>query len=190
MFAGLERFGFTYRAAAKMRALIYGGGAVGLGLASCLLKSGSRLDIIARENTVGSLRKDGLLRTGIFGEYHAGPSEFGCCASLDELDEQTYKPATTFLYAPNLSIRSKPQKTSANINPYSVRKRKSCCSRTDGAMRRRSHPFSTGKPSTQHVSLRDSSGTDPTRWKLRFTPTRFISAVCSAPACRPFRSDK
>jgi len=72
-----------------MRALIYGGGAVGLGLASCLLKSGSRLDIIARENTVGSLRKDGLLRTGIFGEYHAGPSEFGCCASLDELDEQT-----------------------------------------------------------------------------------------------------
>ena len=71
-----------------MIALIYGGGAVGLGLASCLLKSGSRVDIIARENTVKSLRKDGLVRTGIFGEYHAGPSAFGCSASLDELDKQ------------------------------------------------------------------------------------------------------
>jgi len=88
MFAGLERFGFTLRTAANMRALVYGGGAVGLGLASCLLKSGSRVDIIAREQTVRSLRKDGLLRTGIFGEYHAGLSEFGCCASLDELDKQ------------------------------------------------------------------------------------------------------
>ena len=91
MFAGLDRFGFTYRAAANMRALVYGGGAVGLGLASCLLKSGLHLDIIARENTVLSLRKDGLVRMGIFGEYHAGPSAFGCCASLDELDEQNFE---------------------------------------------------------------------------------------------------
>ncbi|HCO96333.1 MAG TPA: 2-dehydropantoate 2-reductase [Phycisphaerales bacterium] len=73
-----------------MRALIYGGGAVGLGLASCLLKSGLRLDIIARENTVKYLRKAGLVRTGIFGEYHAGPSEFGSYAALDELDEQAF----------------------------------------------------------------------------------------------------
>jgi 2-dehydropantoate 2-reductase len=73
-----------------MRALIYGGGSVGLGLASCLLKSGCPVDIIAREKTVWSLRKDGLLRTGIFGEYHAEPSKFGCNASLNELDEQTY----------------------------------------------------------------------------------------------------
>ena len=73
-----------------MRALIYGGGAVGLGLASCLLKSGSRVDIIAREKTVNSLRKDGLVRTGIFGEYHAGPTAFGCCASLDDLYEQVF----------------------------------------------------------------------------------------------------
>lgn len=71
-----------------MRALVYGGGAVGLGLASCLLKSGCRVDIIARENTVRSLRKDGLVRTGIFGQYHAGPAKFGSFASLDELDKQ------------------------------------------------------------------------------------------------------
>jgi len=73
-----------------MRALIYGGGAEGLGLASCLLKSGARIDIIARENTVKSLRKEGLVRTGIFGEYHAGPSAFGSYASLDELDKQAF----------------------------------------------------------------------------------------------------
>jgi 2-dehydropantoate 2-reductase len=73
-----------------MRALIYGGGAVGLGVASCLLKSGSRVDIIAREKTVRSLRKDGLVRTGIFGKYHAGPSKFNCYTSMDELDRQTF----------------------------------------------------------------------------------------------------
>jgi len=73
-----------------MRALIYGGGAVGLGLASCLLKSGVRIDIIARDNTVCSLRKDGLVRRGIFGDYHAGPSAFGSFASLEELGEQVF----------------------------------------------------------------------------------------------------
>ena len=73
-----------------MRALIYDGGAVGIGLASCLLKSGSRVDIIAREKTVRSLRKDGLLRTGIFGKYQAEPLKFGSFTSLDELDKQTY----------------------------------------------------------------------------------------------------
>jgi 2-dehydropantoate 2-reductase len=73
-----------------MRALIYGGGAVGLGLASCLLKSDSQVDIIAREKTVRSLRKRGLLRTGIFGRYHAPPTKCGCFASLEELDVQTF----------------------------------------------------------------------------------------------------
>ena len=89
MFAGLGKLGFFLRTTANMKALIYGGGAVGLGLASCLLKSGSPVDIIAREKTVRSLRKDGLLRTGIFGKYHAGPSKFNCYTSLNELDRQT-----------------------------------------------------------------------------------------------------
>jgi 2-dehydropantoate 2-reductase len=73
-----------------MRALIYGGGAVGLGLVSCLLKSKVQVYIIAREQTVRSLQKDGLLRTGIFGRYHAGPSKFNCNTSLNELDRQTF----------------------------------------------------------------------------------------------------
>ena len=73
-----------------MRALIYGGGAVGLGLASCLLKSKVQVYIIAREKTVRSLQKDGLIRTGIFGKYHAGPSKFNCNTSLNEIDRQTF----------------------------------------------------------------------------------------------------
>ena len=73
-----------------MRVLIYGGGAVGLGLASCLLKSKAQIDIIARKDTVRPLLKKGLFRTGIFGDYHAGPSKFGSYTSLDELPELQY----------------------------------------------------------------------------------------------------
>jgi 2-dehydropantoate 2-reductase len=48
-----------------MKVLIYGGGAVGLGIAGFLLKSKAQVDVIARENTVLALRKHGLVRTGI-----------------------------------------------------------------------------------------------------------------------------
>ena len=73
-----------------MRALIYGGGAVGLGLASCLLRSKAQVDIIARKKTVQSLRKSGLTRTGIFGDYHASPSAFNSYSSLDEVRKEIY----------------------------------------------------------------------------------------------------
>ena len=73
-----------------MRALVYGGGAVGLGLASCLLKSHAHVDIIARENTVLALQAKGLIRTGIFGDYHAASSTFGCVSSLETLSAETY----------------------------------------------------------------------------------------------------
>jgi len=73
-----------------MRALIYGCGAVGLGIASCLLKSKDQVDIIARENTVSALRKHGLVRTGIWGDYHAGPAAFGGYTSLCEMGKKTY----------------------------------------------------------------------------------------------------
>ena len=73
-----------------MKVLIYGGGAVGLGVAGCLLKSRADVDIIAREKTVAALRSDGLSRTGIFGDYHAGPAEFGYHVSLDEVQAKTY----------------------------------------------------------------------------------------------------
>ena len=73
-----------------MKALIYGGGAVGLGLASCLLKSHAQVDIIARRKTVEALRNNGLIRTGIFGQYNASPSMFGSYIALDDVSGETY----------------------------------------------------------------------------------------------------
>ena len=70
--------------------LIYGAGAVGLGLASCLLKSGAKVDIIAREDTVQLLRERGLVRTGIFGDYRAEPGTFGSYTSLKDLGRNVY----------------------------------------------------------------------------------------------------
>jgi len=67
-----------------MNVLIYGGGAVGLGLASCLIRPGTRVGILARTQTAAALTTEGLLRTGIFGRTHAKPEAFRCCCSLDE----------------------------------------------------------------------------------------------------------
>lgn len=64
--------------------MVYGGGAVGLGVASCLLKSGIEVDIIGRKGTVEALRRDGLRRTGIFGDFDAGPASFGAYVCLDQ----------------------------------------------------------------------------------------------------------
>ncbi len=69
-----------------MRVLIYGGGAVGLGIASCLIRPANRVEIIARERTVAALRGDGLTRTGIFGRVRVTPEAFSCCETLDQTD--------------------------------------------------------------------------------------------------------
>ncbi len=73
-----------------MRVLIYGAGAVGLGIASCLLKSECQVDIVARENTVSALQKHGLARTGIWGSFHAEPSRFGSYTSLGQVRARKY----------------------------------------------------------------------------------------------------
>lgn len=73
-----------------MNILLYGAGAVGLGLASCLLKSGERVDLIGREETVAALQQNGLQRTGLFGDFTAAPESFGAYTSLSELPEMKY----------------------------------------------------------------------------------------------------
>jgi 2-dehydropantoate 2-reductase len=73
-----------------MRVLIFGGGAVGLGIASCLIKSGAEVDIIARPDTARSLRERGLERVGIFGAFSADPASFRCYSTLKELPEIRY----------------------------------------------------------------------------------------------------
>jgi len=74
-----------------MRVLIYGGGAVGLGIASSLLRSGCSVDIIGRPGTVAALQRDGLVRTGIFGRFGAASGTFGAYASMAELARGAYE---------------------------------------------------------------------------------------------------
>lgn len=73
-----------------MKVLIYGGGAVGLGIASCLLKAEADVDIISRPDTVAALKLDGLYRRGIFGDYHAAPEQFSAFKTLKEIKDKTY----------------------------------------------------------------------------------------------------
>ena len=73
-----------------MNILLYGAGAVGLGLASCLLKTGNRVDLIGREDTVTALKQNGLERTGLFGDCTAAPQSFGAYTSLNELPKNDY----------------------------------------------------------------------------------------------------
>lgn len=50
-----------------MKVLVFGGGAVGLGLASCLCEAGVTPDLVAREAGVSALSAEGLKRVGILG---------------------------------------------------------------------------------------------------------------------------
>ncbi|MBN1125443.1 MAG: 2-dehydropantoate 2-reductase [Sedimentisphaerales bacterium] len=75
---------------AELTILVYGAGAVGLGLASCLLRAGMSVDLITRETTVQALQQKGLDRTGIFGDFHADSTQFGSYACLDELPSRKY----------------------------------------------------------------------------------------------------
>lgn len=68
-----------------MRVLIYGGGAVGLGLASCLIKAGAQVHILTRPTAAERLRAEGLFRSGLFGDFHARPGAFTVSGLLAEM---------------------------------------------------------------------------------------------------------
>jgi 2-dehydropantoate 2-reductase len=65
-----------------MAVLVFGSGAVGLGIASCLARSGVQVHLLARPGTAAALREKGLLRTGIFGEHLVAPGELGVHTGL------------------------------------------------------------------------------------------------------------
>ena len=73
-----------------MKVLIYGAGGVGLGVASCLLKSGITTDVVARPNTVHALCESGLFRTGIFGEAEFPPEAIGAYTGITELEPRDH----------------------------------------------------------------------------------------------------
>lgn len=73
-----------------MNILIYGCGAVGAGIASCLLKAGAKVSLLARPGTVDKLHQFGLIRTGIFGEFIARPGQFTAVSNLGDLPFDRY----------------------------------------------------------------------------------------------------
>ncbi len=73
-----------------MRILVYGAGAVGLGISSCLIKAGVSVDILARPNTVTVLKEKGLIRDGLFGEYWAKTNSFQAVTNLQECHASPY----------------------------------------------------------------------------------------------------
>lgn len=63
-----------------------GAGAVGLGIGSCLLAAGQRVRFVVRDAAARSvLAREGLLRTGIFGEVRTPPQRFSVHASIEAL---------------------------------------------------------------------------------------------------------
>lgn len=69
-----------------MQVVIYGAGAVGLGLASALAAGGARIRLVARPATVEALRAHGLHRVGVLGEHRVPAADLEVAASLVELD--------------------------------------------------------------------------------------------------------
>ncbi|VFQ43817.1 ketopantoate reductase family protein [Desulfoluna butyratoxydans] len=51
-----------------MKVLVFGGGAVGLGLASCLAEAGVTPDIVTRKEGADAIAEGGLTRTGLLGQ--------------------------------------------------------------------------------------------------------------------------
>ena len=66
-----------------MKVLVYGAGAVGLGVSSCLIEAGVSVSIVAREKSVAELAAQGLRRTGIFGSRRHAPDSFRVASNLD-----------------------------------------------------------------------------------------------------------
>jgi 2-dehydropantoate 2-reductase len=73
-----------------MNILIYGGGAVGIGIATALIKSGCNVDIIARGKTVELLREHGIERRGIFGSFCFRPNFYEVYSSITEIEDKYY----------------------------------------------------------------------------------------------------
>lgn len=65
-----------------MNIIIYGGGAVGLGLAKSFIESGNEVTIIDIEPTVGALKENGIVQTGVLGNVTISPHRFAVCDTI------------------------------------------------------------------------------------------------------------
>ncbi len=70
-----------------MNILIFGGGAVGLGLARSLITAGNDVTIIDVEPTVIALKEKGIVQTGVLGEFSIQPGAFKVYDTLEKIDD-------------------------------------------------------------------------------------------------------
>ncbi|HOE20188.1 MAG TPA: 2-dehydropantoate 2-reductase [Spirochaetota bacterium] len=70
-----------------MKVLIYGGGAVGLGLARALIDSGCETTIIDIEPTVTALKTHGIIQSGVLGDFAINPERFTVYDSILKADD-------------------------------------------------------------------------------------------------------
>jgi 2-dehydropantoate 2-reductase len=89
-----------------MRVLVYGAGAVGLGLGSFVLAAGERVTFVARAATADALRRAGLVRDGRFGAHRAAPASFDVVETLAAIDAAAGGGAFDFVLAPVKSFDS------------------------------------------------------------------------------------
>ena len=73
-----------------MKVLVFGSGAVGLGLSSFLLQAGHRVHLVGNEKTVLALRKNGLQRQGVFGSASFLPNQLTASSNLAETGRETF----------------------------------------------------------------------------------------------------
>jgi 2-dehydropantoate 2-reductase len=74
----------------NVEVLVFGAGAVGLGLSSFLLQEGHRVHLVGKETTVVALRKHGLKRQGIFGQANFPPQQLTASSNLAETGRETF----------------------------------------------------------------------------------------------------
>lgn len=73
-----------------MNILVYGGGAVGLGLAGSLIVAGCDVTIIDIEPTVSALKEYGIIQTGVLGEFTIKPQQFMVYDSLENIHKGSF----------------------------------------------------------------------------------------------------
>ena len=73
-----------------MNTLIIGAGAVGVAIGASLSTKDSRVDFLTNEETKRFIDKEGIKRTGIFGEISCKPEDNSAYTEYEDLPENTY----------------------------------------------------------------------------------------------------
>jgi 2-dehydropantoate 2-reductase len=73
-----------------VKVLIFGAGAVGLGISSFLLESGHRVHLVGNEKTVFALQNYGLKRNGVLGSVSFSPKSLTASLQLSEIGTEIF----------------------------------------------------------------------------------------------------